>query len=1029
MIPISLTLNGIYSYKTQQTIDFEHLTKNHLFGIFGPVGSGKSTILEAISYALYGETERLNSKDSRNYNMMNLKSDSLFIDYIFKSGKKNTETFRFSVKGKRDKKNFEIVKTLDRKAYKQEGESWIPIDCEDVERIIGLSYDNFRRTIIIPQGKFQEFLQLGEADRTRMMMEIFNLDRYDLAKKTDIVDKQNLALLEGVKGQLLEIGVIDQDMIDKVSVQKNALEKQRLNLAKELDYSEKSEKNMQDTKMFLIKVENQNKELKELENLAPQYQKREKLVDQYEICQKNFPDILKRQNELTRLIAEADKSIVTKRKSIEKLSERLERDQKEYEHLKPEYEQRHKLETKWKELESIESVLQLTKDNESLETKRAKLVGDISDKKEKIEKNKTTLKDTENDLKQFKKQLPDEKKLLEIKMWFDKHSSMRDRIDELSQDIAETNDELNKLENEKKELLSDSRIILLTTNAERKMPLDELVAVLRKSVKECKASITQIQTEIDFLKRTEVLETFAGDLKEGEPCPLCGAEHHPHKYAGKGVKTKVETLQKEKKKIEKDIDHIQDIIPQLTRLNTELANTRINQDKFLREMNSKKVALGKHKEAFVWAGYVPEDQKRIDNELKLADELKVKILNLDQNREKSQKTIDMTNGLLAELKDELQDLNGKMSEINGERKTLLSQIKHYEISKLDKWNSRSLKQDIFNLKSLFADLEKRYQELDEILRIKKEEQSNLSASIKSEENSLDLFTQQLSTVNKELKERLSATGIKDIKIVSEILGAKINVKTEKDVIRQYYEKLSSAKDHLVKLVTELGDRKYDENKHHELKLRIDSLKGEIKITDEEIGHLSKQIKDLIKNLKKRNGLENQKQKLELKATNLQVLKKLFRGGGFVNYASRIYLENLCGIANRRFTQLTRQKLKLELRDDNSFQIRDFLNDGKVRNVKTLSGGQTFQASLSLALALSDNLQQFVNTEENFFFLDEGFGTLDKESLQIVFDALKSLRHENRVVGVISHVEELQQEIDHFVKIELDSNLGSIISFS
>lgn len=210
---------------------------------------------------------------------------------------------------------------------------------------------------------------------------------------------------------------------------------------------------------------------------------------------------------------------------------------------------------------------------------------------------------------------------------------------------------------------------------------------------------------------------------------------------------------------------------------------------------------------------------------------------------------------------------------------------------------------------------------------------------------------------------------------------------------------------------------------------IEQLKGEIRTIDQEIGQLEMQIKDLTKSLKKRAELESKREKLELKAANIKVLKTLFRGGGFVNYASRIYLENLCGIANHRFTQLTRQRLRLELRDDNTFQIRDFLNDGKVRSVKTLSGGQTFQASLSLALALADNIQQFAHSDKNFFFLDEGFGTLDKESLQIVFDALKSLRQENRVVGVISHVEELQQEIDNYIRVELDNEMGSIISIN
>ena len=149
----------------------------------------------------------------------------------------------------------------------------------------------------------------------------------------------------------------------------------------------------------------------------------------------------------------------------------------------------------------------------------------------------------------------------------------------------------------------------------------------------------------------------------------------------------------------------------------------------------------------------------------------------------------------------------------------------------------------------------------------------------------------------------------------------------------------------------------------------------------------------------------------------------------MNYISSVYLQNLCNAANDRFFRLTRQKLSLEITPDNNFQVRDFMNGGKIRSVKTLSGGQTFQAALSLALALADNIQKITESNQNFFFLDEGFGSLDKESLNIVFDTLKSLRKENRIVGVISHVEEMQQEIDVHLLIENQSEKGSAIHSS
>jgi exonuclease SbcC len=179
-------------------------------------------------------------------------------------------------------------------------------------------------------------------------------------------------------------------------------------------------------------------------------------------------------------------------------------------------------------------------------------------------------------------------------------------------------------------------------------------------------------------------------------------------------------------------------------------------------------------------------------------------------------------------------------------------------------------------------------------------------------------------------------------------------------------------------------------------------------------------------MQKQADLQQQLSLLDSRAEEIKTLKQLFKGSGFVNYISSVYLHELCHAANARFYKLTRQRLSLEVNSDNNFEVRDFMNGGKLRSVKTLSGGQTFQAALSLALALADNIQKVTSAPENFFFLDEGFGSLDKESLYVVFETLKTLRKENRIVGVISHVEEMQQEIDACILVENSEEWGSVV---
>ena len=167
-------------------------------------------------------------------------------------------------------------------------------------------------------------------------------------------------------------------------------------------------------------------------------------------------------------------------------------------------------------------------------------------------------------------------------------------------------------------------------------------------------------------------------------------------------------------------------------------------------------------------------------------------------------------------------------------------------------------------------------------------------------------------------------------------------------------------------------------------------------------------------------------KLKFRLENLSVLAKMFNGNGFVNYVSSIYLNNLADIANRRFHRMTKHQLSLKINSNNEFEVIDYLNNGATRSVKTLSGGQGFQASLCLALSLAESVHSLNMSGKNFFFIDEGFGTQDAESVSIVFETLQSLKKENRIVGIISHVSELQERIPRSITIEKNDETGSSV---
>ena len=262
-----------------------------------------------------------------------------------------------------------------------------------------------------------------------------------------------------------------------------------------------------------------------------------------------------------------------------------------------------------------------------------------------------------------------------------------------------------------------------------------------------------------------------------------------------------------------------------------------------------------------------------------------------------------------------------------------------------------------------------------------------------------------------------------------ILDKQIDVMGLRTEIETFKAALNILIGEITALKAKTEGKVYDRAIHDALRATTAELKKQYEETNEALITLNNEVNRLSDELTKKKQIQEEFAKLTIRATDIASMRGLFKSSGFVDFVSRRYLQNVVGLANARFYKMSRQKFKMELSEKGEFLVRDFMNEGKTRLLKSLSGGQTFQAALSLSLALSESIQRNAGIEQHFFFLDEGFGTLDKESLQLVFETLKSLRQENRVVGLISHVEDLQQEMDVFLQMENDPIQGTIIKES
>ena len=222
MIPIKLEIEGLYSYREKQVIEFETLTAAGLFGIFGAVGSGKSAILEGILIALYGNPERVSNSGERG-SMINLQHPQVLLNFTFKSGANNRSTYlaRYSVK--RNKKDPEKIETATHGFYELINNEWAAIE-KNAAELIGTSRENFKQTIIIPQGKFREFIDQKPTERAQMMQDLFGLDRFDLSAQTGSLVKQVReekirfeTLLNGLVGISAEVLQSKQDEFSTLS--------------------------------------------------------------------------------------------------------------------------------------------------------------------------------------------------------------------------------------------------------------------------------------------------------------------------------------------------------------------------------------------------------------------------------------------------------------------------------------------------------------------------------------------------------------------------------------------------------------------------------------------------------------------------------------------------------------------------------------------------------------------------------------------------------------------------------------------
>ena len=1023
MIPVSLTIKGLYSYQEAQTIDFDKLIEGQLFGIFGSVGSGKSSILEAISFALYGETERLNLRDNRSYNMMNLKSDELLIDFTFRNY--DEQEYRFMVKGKRSAKDFDNVSTFVRSAYKKENGSWVPLESVSAEHILGLSYTNFRRTIIIPQGKFQEFLQLKDKERTDMLKEIFQLDKFEFFYQTTALEKKNNEAKQNLSGQLSHFALTTRELISEKEIQvkglSQSLEKQRTVLHEK----EKVLKEQEGLKKLFEDLEVSHKNLNDLLSNEPQYEQFSKKIKDYEYCLRHFKDSLRQKDELKA-------SVELRKKGIGDLDDLYDTCCRELVSLeennlvvKTEFLKQDEYKEIWNDYQHLLSLIKLKTNTEELSQR-------ISSGQVFVDKALADKKNAENkigilkvQIREQKTALPDLGVLAAIRAWFAQKENLKQNIQGIRQELKELDELSRSVSKEIQDQLSHPVLV----KVEKGIPphyYTEQVQLLRKDTK---TKNQELVGQVAHYNLQVKLGEFSAKLSNGEPCMLCGSTHHPDIL-------KVDDVEEHRLLAEQEIDRYkkmdtayEDILQKLSGFISREQHLIQQEESIQRRLDRELLAEKELLENFTWQEFTTEDKEKADEQFNSTEKAQQAIRILESSLDEQEQDLKKANDDHEKFSKAIEELKSELVGKNSEAFTLKKQLKKLVHADDAHFSEEDLNIKASQLSQKIIRVKEEYEQLTEKVDQHKQDKISFEERKKSNLEVLAAEKEKYLKVEEGLKQALEKSPYNAYDEVSLILQEEFDIDQLKEQVTLYQQQVFAAKQLAAHLEVQCAGKSFDLSVYHQLLESIVSYRELLEQVNAEYITEKSALEQYKKDYESKCLLETQLEKLEYRASNLNTLKQLFKGSGFVSYVSSVYLHNLCQAANERFYKLTRQQLRLEVTDKNDFLVRDFLNNGRVRNVKTLSGGQTFQASLSLALALAESVQQQNKAKQNFFFLDEGFGSLDKESLQVAFETMKSLRKENRIVGIISHVEELQQEIDVYLNVVNDPFTGSKVKGS
>lgn len=1013
MKPISLTIEAFGPYRDSVTLDFSQLENHSMFLISGPTGAGKTSILDAMVYALYGEpsgevrkTDAIRSDFAEPERMTR-------VDFSFAIGDAQYRVERLPKQMVAKKRGTGMrEQNASATVYEMKDGEWKVIATsaaairDTIQRIIGFRKDQFLQVVLLPQGEFRKLLVASTNEREELLHTLFRTELYrklqealksafdeakagieeNLMKQTALIqsiphDEDTPVLtLEHVR-ELLENREPHRDGL--VAKRNEAVaEVNRLNtLRNEWALYNQAQQSLIEaaSKLDIVKAkEPERTHLREkvqfLNTLSPVH-----------VLYKQYIDKQSSLTMLERALSDAEKSVDTAtqhesncieaHKALESQAETIQAKRTTLAQLQQQSET-------FDELGSLKKKLStLCSDVEQLDSKKSEAD---------LEMQRQLIKQIEVDIENLRKRLQGNSTLLEKVPVIQEQLNHLQRYSELVEEISQVQKEV--------------------------AAKDETLSTLDKTVKEAKVHLERLEHLMQEGRAYELVPF----VKEDEPCPVCGSIEHPHlatKPELYPTKDEVEVARGLRdKELQKQANEVGQRDALVGRVH-ELAHHKNGQVSIL------KASIDGFSEANFAS--IQQDLLAQMEGLKTlrgeSERLGKTISDMERRLSTAKDTLAKSEIAHNELLKTLHELEVSIGSVQAKIDSLSESLPTTDV---ELWRKQviSLSSEIKEYDAQLTVTTKQLEEARGQLSAKRGRLETLSSQVKEERKNLDSlheeYTQSLQSIA--LSEIDFVEALSDFNALEDFKTKLYELEESFSTAQAVYDAALKTTETVVKPSDTVSDEVYDAAVE-----RRDTLVGSLAAWDKETKHIETTLTSL-------EELESSMGEARNKVEFLGRLNDLANGGeqGFKNVTFERYvlgaiLDEVVYAANLRLQKMSRSRYSLERSDYTGggrgkqgldLAVMDAFT-GQSRPANTLSGGETFLASMALALGLADVIQSYAGgIHMDTMFIDEGFGTLDPDTLELAMETLVQLQSSGRLIGMISHVPELKTRIPAHLEV-------------